>query len=108
MPPAKWFAVVVTVTGLVGTQALAAGDQAAGQKLAEEHCARCHDITADGAFKQYPPSFASIAAFRSNEQIYYRILYPPMHRSMPVFIEYILQPGNIQDLTAFIVSLEKK
>jgi mono/diheme cytochrome c family protein len=90
------------------TPARAAGDSSHGEKLAKEHCARCHDIAPNGAFKRYPPSFASIAAFRSEEQIYARIVFPALHSGMPEVAFYLLQPQQIADLVAYIVSLEKK
>jgi mono/diheme cytochrome c family protein len=90
------------------TPARAAGDSSSGEKLAKEHCARCHDIAPGGAFKRYPPSFASIASFRSEEQIYARIVFPALHSGMPEVAFYLLQPQQIADLVAYIVSLEKK
>jgi mono/diheme cytochrome c family protein len=89
------------------TAARAAGDSSSGEKLAKEHCARCHDIALGGAFKRYPPSFASIAAFRSEEQIYARIVFPSLHSGMPEVAFYLLQPQQIADLVAYITSLEK-
>ncbi len=46
-------------------------DIANGAKLAQESCSRCHNVEVDGPFKLHPPSFASIAAYRT-----------PDHRSM--------------------------
>ena len=56
-----------------------AADIENGAVLAGTHCARCHDISMDGAAKTMPPSFASIAAFRAEDQIRFRILFPQMH-----------------------------
>ncbi len=91
---------------LAGIPAYAA-EAAAGEKLAAENCARCHDIGPDGAFKEHPPSFASIAAYRSREQIYYRIVAPPSHSGMPDVAFYLLGREQVEDLLAYIVSLEK-
>lgn len=102
------FSVVLTISGLTQSQAFAAGDPSAGEKLAKEHCARCHDVGPSGAFKQYPPSFASIAVYRSEEQIYARIVFPSMHSGMPDVAFYLLQPNQIADLIAYITTLEKK
>lgn len=88
------------------TPAFAAGDPAVGAKLAREHCTQCHDVEAGGAFKLHPPSFASIAVFRSEEQIFGRIMFPPLHSSMPQ-VGYLLTPDNVDHLVAYIVSLEK-
>ena len=86
---------------------LADVDLVNGRKLATESCIRCHDVSMDGRFKQYPPSFASIAVYRSSDQILGRIVYPPLHSSMPK-IGYLLTPSNIDDLVAYIASLESK
>ena len=37
-----------------------AADPAAGRKLAEQWCARCHNIEKGAPFKLTPPSFASV------------------------------------------------
>jgi mono/diheme cytochrome c family protein len=90
------------------SQAHSAGDPQAGAVLAKEHCSRCHDIAPGGAFKQYPPSFASIAAFRSEEQMYARIVFPAMHSGMPDVALYLLDPEQITNIIGYIMSLEKK
>ena len=82
-----------------------AQDAAMGQELAEEHCARCHDIADGGAMKTYPPSFDSISVYRSRDQIYARILFPMMHTGMPAWSTW-LDTGQVEDLTAYIMSLE--
>ncbi|MGI9334490.1 MAG: c-type cytochrome, partial [Gammaproteobacteria bacterium] len=76
-------------------------------KIAREACARCHNVDPGGPFKQHPPSFASIAVFRSQEQIYGRIVFPPLHSSMPQ-IGYMLTPQNVNHIIAYIVSLEAR
>lgn len=76
-----------------------------GRDLAQEFCVKCHDVEPGGAFKEYPPSFASIAVYRSAEQIRARILHPPYHVSMPEFQDYMIA-GNVEDLVAYIQSLE--
>jgi len=85
--------------------AAAQSDPAQGQALAREWCARCHDVEKDGPFKQHPPSFTSISIFRSENQIYGRILFPPLHSAMPEMI-YILNQDNMKDILAYILSLE--
>jgi mono/diheme cytochrome c family protein len=84
-----------------------AEDAAKGAELAAEHCALCHDVTAEGAAKLYPPSFASIAGFRTPEQIYARIVFPAMHSGMPEVAFYLLGKDEIRSIVAYIVSLEK-
>jgi cytochrome c2 len=78
------FSAAVTISILMVSSAFAAGDPASGEKLAKEQCIRCHDVTPGGAFKTYPPSFASIAAYRSQEQIYAPPpSFPVLHRWRP-------------------------
>ena len=85
----------------------AEGDAVVGEKLAREHCAKCHDVEPGGASKLFPPSFASIAAYRSARQIYARIALPTVHNNMPP-LGYVTFGDNIDHLTAYIVSLEDK
>lgn len=114
--PAEEVAMASILSGLTGlTLALAlaapayAQEQAArGAELAAEHCALCHDVSAEGVPKQYPPSFASIAWFRSPEQIYARIVFPAMHSSMPEVAFYLLGKDEIQSIVAYIASLDRK
>ncbi|MCB1492448.1 MAG: cytochrome c [Rhodobiaceae bacterium] len=97
---------VAAACAMVSAPAFASGNAEQGAKVAAEHCARCHDISPDGKFKQYPPSFASIAVFRAEDQIRGRILYPPQHASMPQ-LGFVLTREEIDDLVAYIVSLDK-
>ena len=97
---------LLTSTALIlaAIPALAA-DIENGATLAADYCARCHDISAEGAPKTMPPSFASIAAFRAEDQIHFRILFPQMHSPMPAWSS-MLSTDEVDDLTAYIVSLE--
>lgn len=90
-----------------GTYVLADGDVKEGARIAREACAKCHNVETGGPFKQHPPSFASIAVFRSEEQIYGRIVFPPLHSSMPQ-IGYTLTPENVNHVVAYIISLEAR
>ena len=96
-------AIALVWAGAVGAQGV--GDAKAGRVLAEEHCAHCHDIAPNGAFKQDPPSFAAIAVYRAPDDITGRIWFPAMHARMPP-MSMILNPDQVEDLTAYIVSLE--
>lgn len=89
----------------VASNADAQGESEIGKTLAGQHCVRCHDIEPGGAFKEHPPSFASIAVFRPPEQIHGRIAFPTRHANMPQ-IGYVLSPGDIEHLVAYIMSLE--
>ena len=81
------------------------GNASMGQSIAEEYCVACHNIAADGPFKLEPPSFAAIGTYRSAEQIRARIV-QPIHDDMPRYTDYMIG-GNIDDMVAYIVSLEK-
>ncbi|MGI9434096.1 MAG: c-type cytochrome [Geminicoccaceae bacterium] len=85
--------------------AFAEGDVALGEEIARESCIRCHNVDAGGPFKEHPSSFAAIAAYRSEEQIYGRIMFPPLHSAMPQ-LGYMLTPDNVEHLVAYIQSLE--
>ena len=100
-----------TILSTFGGLALLAGSAAAqdvdrGLELAQEHCSRCHDISNEGENKTYPPSFASIAVFRDQDQIRARTVFPQLHSAMPQMI-YMLSGDAIDDLVAYIVSLDK-
>ncbi len=86
---------------------LAGGNIAEGEKLARELCAQCHHVEAGGQFKHHPPTFSAIAVYRSQEQIFGRIVYPPLHTGMPT-LGFRLSPDNMRHLIAYIASLEKR
>ena len=98
---------LVASTILVSSTAvLAQGSVEHGRELAVKHCARCHDISPNGKFKTYPPSFASIAVFRAQDQIMGRIKMPALHSRMPQ-MDWILSLEGVDNLVAYIMSLEK-
>ena len=90
---------------LVSSAAAMAADAENGKLLAEENCARCHDVAPGGASKLYPSSFTAIAGYRAEEQIISRILYPTLHSPMPAWSNWISR-DEVDDLVAFIQSLE--
>jgi mono/diheme cytochrome c family protein len=89
---------------LAQSQASAQGDADAGQDLAADWCSRCHDIGREGRMKQEPPSFAAIAVYRTADQIRSRIAAP--HTGMPEIAQVL--GLNLDDLVAYIVSLEEE
>jgi len=93
--------ILFTLSGI----ALSNEDARRGFVLADKYCTSCHDISRNGAFKLYPPSFASIAAYRSRAQIWSRIVLPPMHTNMPP-VGFVLPPKEIEELVDYIQSLE--
>ena len=83
------------------------GDAERGREMAEEVCAECHSVRAeDRQMKDYPPSFWAIARYRDDFQVRARIWSPPAHAQMPYFAE-ILFPNQVEDLVAYIRSLEE-
>jgi mono/diheme cytochrome c family protein len=99
-------AVAVIAVSVAATAAAAQtrGDAASGRALAEEVCARCHDISPDAPLKAYPPSFRAIATVRFEEQIRARIMVP-IHTGMPD-LGLVWEPGKVDDLVAYIVTLD--
>ena len=91
----------VTVAG----GSVLAADAQNGRVLSEENCARCHDVGPGGAAKMHPPSFASIAGYRPEEEILARVLYPALHSPMPAWANWISR-DEVDDIVAYILSLE--
>lgn len=81
------------------------GDTARGRTIAEQQCARCHDIAKGGAFKKMPPSFQAIAIYRTEPDIWSRIIAPSPHAAMPE-MTWALTPQEVQDVLAYILSLD--
>ena len=107
MSLAKFVACYGVLMVMSVSTALAEGDVTVGEEIARESCVRCHNVEAGGPFKEHPPSFAAIAVYRSEEQIYGRIMFPPLHSSMPE-VGYMLTPDNVEHLVAYIQSLEAR
>ncbi|WP_343080847.1 cytochrome c [Ostreiculturibacter nitratireducens] len=103
----NWTAsVIVAFTLASAAYSQEPGNPEAGKALAQEHCSNCHNIAEGGAFKLYPPSFAAIGTYMGTDMIRMRIMIPNVHTIMPRFYE-IMTAANLNDLTAYIVSLEK-
>ena len=107
MKSAASLSTVLALCAALPAMAQGTGDPVAGRPLAEQYCVRCHDIEAGGAFKTMPPSFASIAAFRTPDEITSRIWWPDMHSRMPQ-MSNLLSIEEVANLTAYIASLEAK
>ncbi len=93
---------------LTTATAWADGDVNHGRVLAEQVCSKCHDIGPNGKMKQDPPSFAAIAVYRTRDQLFGKIIAP--HVGMPKVIEqwaWIANQGNVDDIVAYIQSLDK-
>lgn len=102
---------VIRALALTGTilllthSAFAQGDTAAGYKLAQENCVRCHNIDRGAGFKMRPPSFQSIAIYRSADDVWARIIAPLPHSGMPE-TQWSLTPEEVKSLLAYITSLD--
>jgi len=110
--PNSRFARIVAVA-LAAALSAAAGfanaeDLQAGRKLAERYCAKCHNIEKGGAPKLIPPTFASIAGYRAPNYIRSAIAAPDLHKGMPGMAWALPTADDIDNLTAYIVSLEAK
>lgn len=81
------------------------GDAAQGRLLVQDKCARCHNIEKGAAFKLQPPSFQSIAIYRTRQDIWGRIISPSPHSGMPDMM-WALTPDEVQDAVAYITSLD--
>ena len=78
-----------------------------GERVAREACVICHNVEKNGAFKLHPPSFAAIAVYRTDNQIRNRIFYPDVHSGMKQHLGFVFSVDKIDDLVAYIRSLEK-
>jgi mono/diheme cytochrome c family protein len=102
-PVASLFA--IAALSIAFTMPALAGDATKGFATAQEICARCHVIAKGGAFKLKPPSFQSIAIYRTADDIWSRIISPNPHSNMPD-MQWQLTPDQVQDLVAYITSLD--
>ena len=95
---------VFPVMALMVSQPANGADTAAGRKLAEQWCAKCHNIEIGAPFKLNPPSFAAIAAYRTSDVILGKVVAPSMHSGMPETL-WTLQREDFDNLVAYITSL---
>jgi mono/diheme cytochrome c family protein len=86
----------------LGIPALAHGDAAEGEQLAQLWCASCHVIGGEWprSFPQGPPSFRSIARGMSVDQL--RAFFTKPHGAMP---DLSLSRSEMDDLIAYIERL---
>jgi mono/diheme cytochrome c family protein len=100
-----WIAAALLL-GLAGPALAQEGDAARGAAIAQQQCARCHDVAKGGAFKKMPPSFQSIAIYRAKPDIWSRIIAPSPHAAMPD-MTWTLTSEQVQDVLAYILSLDQ-
>lgn len=100
-------AVVVLAGSCLPLAAQEIGDVAAGRHLAETWCSSCHVVApaqrrgvSNGA-----PTFAAVASMASTTQLSLRAFLQTPHHRMP---DLHLSSDEIDDLTAYILSLRRK
>jgi mono/diheme cytochrome c family protein len=105
-----WNRAICNLVGLTLLLFGAAGargeDVSAGLKLAEEACARCHNIAAGAPFKLRPPSFQAIAIYYTPDGIWSQMLATSSHPGMPDLV-WTLNSEQMNDLVAYITSLDR-
>lgn len=85
--------------------ATASGDGTSGYRLASAWCAECHAIEPSAVSIGKPaPPFVEIANLSSTTELALKVFLQTNHRSMPNFI---LKPGDTDDLVAYILSLKR-
>ena len=103
----KLIIVLLPALAAMTSQSVYAADAGAGRKLTEKWCAKCHNIENGGPFKLNPPSFASIAAYRTPDVILGKVIAPSLHSGMPETM-WVLQREDIDNIVAYITSLEAR
>jgi mono/diheme cytochrome c family protein len=105
-----WNRAICNLVGLTlllfGAAGARGGDASAGLTLAEEECARCHNISAGAPFKLRPPSFQAIAIYYTPEGVWSQMLATTSHPGMPDLL-WRLDSEQIDDVLAYITSLDK-
>lgn len=82
------------------------GNAASGRRIAETWCSRCHavDGTSPAGASSGAPAFATIAANKAATPLAIRVFLQSQHDRMPALH---VAPVEIDDLTAYILSLRK-
>lgn len=97
------FAMLMTGLGAAQLFAQTAGDYVSGRRFVQQRCVGCHAL-APGSSTVIAPSFPDIARNRSKTDDYWRNWLKQPHEPMP---DYRLSPEEIDDIIAFLHSLEK-
>jgi mono/diheme cytochrome c family protein len=84
-----------------------AGDPAEGQRLAQTWCSNCHLVDPQGQSRasDATPSFAAIARMPSTTPLSLHAFLVTPHPPMP---DFRLSRTQIEDLTAYILTLRRK
>jgi mono/diheme cytochrome c family protein len=95
---------VLILAAAVATIGEARADAGRGAALAERWCSQCHGVRPNEASAEpKTPSFSEIAAEPSATEPSLRVFLRTPHPTMPNFI---LQPGDIDDLVNYILSMK--
>ena len=89
-----------------GVRADEPGNAASGRRIAETWCSRCHvvDGTSPSGPRTGAPAFGAIAANKATTPLAIRVFLQSQHDRMPALH---VAPVEIDDLTAYILSLRK-
>ncbi|HEV7372828.1 cytochrome c [Arenibaculum sp.] len=108
-PPIAFATAVLAVIASIGPAGAAGGDADAGRRIAEEHCAWCHAVAGPG-----PGPVAQAPAFSSfgrnwpvealAEALAEGIVVGHSQVRMP---EFVLSPEAIEDLLAYLASVQE-
>jgi mono/diheme cytochrome c family protein len=90
-----------------GVRAVETGSMPQGHDLARAACSECHAVENDDAFSpMFPaPTFRHVAQTPGMTATALSVALRTLHRDMP---DFILKPDEIDDLTAYILSLARK
>ncbi len=103
-------AAMVPLLGALGSAPVFAQDQAPAQRgraVAENRCAACHAVRAGETISPNAAaaSFARVAATPGMTELALQAMLQTSHRTMP---NLILDPDDMRDVIAYILSLAKR
>ncbi|HVJ52346.1 MAG TPA: c-type cytochrome [Aliidongia sp.] len=96
--------VILLLSAMAESPAWADGDPIAGQALAKQSCAGCHDIrpNASPVWTDGAPSFRSVAEHPAITDLALHVFLQTPHAKMP---NLRLVPAELDDLSSYILSL---
>ena len=104
---ARWSLVVLVAlcAAPAGANAQETGDAKEGLAMAREVCSACHGVERGDAFSPNPlaPTFDLIAGTPGMTETALSVALQTSHKSMP---NLILKPDEIDDISAYILSLK--
>jgi mono/diheme cytochrome c family protein len=89
---------------LWATAASAMVDANAGHRLAQQWCSSCHQVDADGALRDFVPSFVSLANRPDRSLGWVRLWLMDPH---PPMVGLNLSRAQIDDIVAYLRSLQR-